>query len=126
MTSTIPTCRVAVVEPTAWYAPEIQRQLGPDVVVESHEWIDLLANPSTASLVVIVLKSHYEQGVRAVAELKQTTPQVSVLVILPKSIATLEWTLWECGADGVTSEFLSGRELATMCRRLMIPRTGES
>lgn len=92
-----------------------QRFVGSDVAVRTCIRVPdaIEARPEVA---IVAASGDGTAAADGVAELRERTAGLFVIVVLPAELRAAEWRLREIGADAVVGEDIGGDALADLCR----------
>ena len=123
-----PSGRILVVERERYWLPELLRQfLGTRVVIEEADHWPTgtsagTSEPGSTVLVVAELSAVQAELLHAAARTGEPLRTASILVTTAAQ-AGWEWPLRELGVRAVVDEFVGGRQMARLCRRLLQTRS---
>lgn len=120
---TIPTRGLLVFERTPFWGPELKRQFSDQqvLVVECRSVQDLSPRMGEFSecLVVLTLDAAVTDCLTWIGRQGQSDQRFPIIVIASSEYAELEWTIRESGVVAFLHDETCGRDLATICGRLI-------
>jgi DNA-binding NarL/FixJ family response regulator len=115
--------QILIWEPHPWWVPRLQHRFaGSDVGVRSFQGL-LASNDSSPEVMIFDTSGDAGTAARGIAEIRQRSGGVFVIVVVPHDLHSAEWRLRDLGADVVVADDISGDELTRICRHAL--RTGQ-